>query len=329
MTGVTARPVPGEQLADWNELAGNDEAGTIYQDARWLVAVSEACGDELVLLGFYAGKTLVAGLPFQVRRRAGMTMARRAFATPYSGLVRSPSLDGAMVAGIAAAVEAAVTRYSQFSMALAPFGPATVVGRGWRKTDRATWLIRLETEEKMWDRLGGALQKKIRRTERRGLTVTDNGNPEAFYALYRATFERHGLRPPFTPASFGRLIGRLVERGIGRVYMATAEGRPCAARLVLFDRRRAYCALSGFDPTMSHLRAGDCLMWNVIRSVSAMRNELDMVGANLSGISEYKQKFRGALCPYVELTRWKTPAERLLISLHQWVTRSRGGSARV
>ena len=304
MTGIVARPVPTGQYEEWNELAALDEAGSVYHDARWLVAVSEASGDELVLLGFYDGERLVGGLPFQVRRRAGLTMARRAFATPYSGLLRSPGLDEETLGKLIAAVETAVGKYSQFAMALAPSAAPPVFGRGWRRVERVTWLIALEDEGEMWTGLGHVLQKKIRRTARRG------------------------LRPPFSRDSFQRMIRRLVNDGIGRVYMATVEGRPCAARLVLFDQRRAYCALSGFDPSLAHLRAGDCLMWEVMRSVSATRDQLDLVGANLTGIGEYKQKFRGVLCPYVELTRWKTPAERFPIGFHQWATRSRRGSAR-
>lgn len=328
MTGIVARPVPTGQYEEWNELAALDEAGSVYHDARWLVAVSEASGDELVLLGFYDGERLVGGLPFQVRRRAGLTMARRAFATPYSGLLRSPGLDEETLGKLIAAVETAVGKYSQFAMALAPSAAPPVFGRGWRRVERVTWLIALEDEGEMWTGLGHALQKKIRRTARRGIRVTDDGGPEAFYGLYGSTFARRGLRPPFSRDSFQRMIRRLVNDGIGRVYMATVEGRPCAARLVLFDQRRAYCALSGFDPSLAHLRAGDCLMWEVMRSVSATRDQLDLVGANLTGIGEYKQKFRGVLCPYVELTRWKTPAERFPIGFHQWATRSRRGSAR-
>jgi hypothetical protein len=229
---------------------------------------------------------------------------------------------------LAAAAEAAARRYSQFSMAMGPFGPPARVGQGWRSVPRATWLIRLETEAGMWNRLGQPLQKKIRRTARRGLEVTHAADPEAFYTLYAATFARRGLRPPFNRVSFTRMIERVVGAGIGRVYMATSHGRPCAARLVLFDRRRAYCALSGFDPTLAHLRAGDSLMWEVMRSVSTMRDQLDLVGANLSSISEYKRKFRGELCSYAEVTRWKTPVDRALIAVHQWATRSRRGSAR-
>jgi len=317
-----------QALRDWNELAAGDEAGTIYHDARWLVAVSEASCDELVLLGFYDGERLVGGLPFQVRRRAGLTLARRAFATPYSGLLRAPGLDEETLRGVVAAVETAAGQYSQFSMAFAPFASPPVFGRGWRSVERTTWLIGLEDEGTMWDSLGHALQKKIRRTARRGVRVTDDGDPQAFYGLYVSTFARRRLRPPLSRESFGRMIGRLVGEGLGRVYLASAEGRPCAARLVLFDHRRAYCALSGFDSSQAHLRAGDCLMWEVIRSVSARRDQVDLVGANLSGISEYKQKFRGELCPYVEMTRWKTTAERVLIGFHQWATRSRRGSAR-
>ena len=328
MTGIVARPVSPGEYAQWNELAAKDEAGTVYHDARWLGAVSEASCDELVLLGFYLGERLVGGLPFQVRRRAGLTLARRAFATPYSGLLRAPGLDEETKAELSTAVEVAAGQYSQFSMAFAPFASAPVLGRGWRKVERATWLIRLEDEGAMWDALGHALQKKIRRTARRGVRVTDDGDPQAFYALYVSTFARRGLRPPFSRESFMRMIGRLVGEGLGRVYMAYAGGRPCAARLVLFDHRRAYCALSGFDPSLAHLRAGDCLMWEVMRSVSATRDQMDLVGANLSGISEYKRKFRGVLCPYVEMTRWKTAAQRVLIEFHQWATRSRRGSAR-
>ncbi|MCX5768977.1 MAG: GNAT family N-acetyltransferase [Candidatus Hydrogenedentes bacterium] len=328
MTGIAARPISPGEYPQWNKLAAGDEAGTVYHDTRWLEAVSEALGDELVLLGFYSGDRLVGGLPFQVRRRAGLTMARRAFATPYSGPLCSPGLDETTLRALTAATESAAGQYSQFSISFAPFALPPDLGREWRRSERATWLIRLEDEGTMWGSLGHTLQKKIRRTGRRGVRVADGGDPEAFYGLYAATFARRGLRPPLSRESFARMTGRLVDGGLGRVYMASADGRPCAARLVLFDRRRAYCALSGFDPAQAHLRAGDCLMWEVMRSVSAVRDQMDLVGANLSGISEYKEKFRGVLCPYVEMTRWKTTVERVLIGFHQWATRSRRGSAR-
>jgi hypothetical protein len=308
----------------WNALVGRSMLGTIYHDARWLGAVSRGVKQTFKLYGAFSGEKLVGGVPLQVRKKGPLSLARRAFATPYANFIVD---DGANVSEdvLKKALAEIAALNSETMVTSSPFGGSTALDASWRKEERATYLIDIRDAGLVWSRFTHNLRRKIRKAERDGVRVEPECPFDAFFEIYRRTFERRGMTIPFTRERFAAMCGALVNAGIARLYAArTSSNEPCAAALILFDSRRAYYALSGTDVETTEMFASTLLMWNILQDLSRTRPEFDFVGANVAGVTRFKKQFSGVLTPYVEAWKYRGAVEKAAIRFYRGVSGLQG-----
>lgn len=324
-TEVSIRPLSPQEFPLWDRLVAQCTAATAFHDSLWLVEICAAAGDALELVGAFENAELVAGLPVQVRKRGPFSLARRAFATPYANVLARAEYDGASL--IQEFLHRVSLRYSSFTYASSPFTTLPPCLRDWDLQEKRTFVLDLSNTQEIWNGLSKPLRSRIRRAERRGTVIDASPHLEDFYSLYMTTFTRRKLAPPFTRESFCRGIGRVVESGKGKAYVAYAPGgEPCAARLVLFDSTRAYCALAGSNPSVTKEQVSDLLMWEVIRCTSEVRRELDLVGANVKGVAEFNRKYHGELLHYMEASSYRSWIERTVFRARSLVASAKSGN---
>lgn len=318
---VDVRPLDRSEFDAWDGLVRTSPCGTVYHDSRWLRNVSEAVGDSLVIMGVFVGDRLVAGLPIQVRGRWSLSLARRNFATPYANVVTAEDVD---TKEIAPSIDGMKRRFSCLAVTGSPFCNRFPYGPQWHVRERATYVVDIEDVHDLWWRFSHQLRKDIRKARKTGITVLPYCEPEILYDLYTKTSVRRRLNHPLAPGGFVRMLNELVESRIAKTYKAvTAEGRTCVARLVLYDSDRAYCALVGSDREATKACASELLLWEIFQEFSRTHREIDLVGANISGVADFKRKFRGRLVKYEEATCYRSSLERIAMRSYQRLRRSR------
>jgi hypothetical protein len=299
----------------WDVFLQTHPEATVYHDLRWLNPVCAATGDRLCVYGFFVGGVLAGGVPVQVRTKGPASFARRAFATPYCPPLFAPHVT---VAEQRALLAALAKRNTCTVLAASPFADPPRYGKEWQEERRATYTLDISDPESLWQSVPYPLRKKIRKARRNGLIFSQDCPPQVFFELYRKTFERRERGLPFNGKRFCRLLAELETNGIARRYLvATEEGRPCAAGLVVVDSHRAYYELAGTDVEATTLPASALLLWEIICDLAPTYSEFDLVGANLSGVNRFKKQFAGRLVPYSEFTAYRTLAEHAAFRIYR------------
>ena len=322
---VDVRPLEKSEYEAWDNLVWDSPDGTVYHDTRWLNAVCEAVGDRLVVFGFLAENDLVAGVPLQIRRKGPFSLARRAFATPYSGIVRHPSPAGLPSASLATAVEQVAGVFSKTVLTFSPYASDFVLPHTWRQETRATFLLDITDPKKTWDRFAFEVRNRIRKARKCGVTVESPANSREFYSLYHDTFHSQGKFLPIESQGFEGLLQQLDASALSRSYLARMpDGRPAAACLCLFDAKRVYYSLAGSHRDLRKTGAPSFLVWRIVEDCSHQVPEFDFGGANIPPITQFKSKFRGRLVSYPEVCIYRNALLRTLFGLRSLSRKIRG-----
>lgn len=309
----------------WDALVRSAPAGTVYHESRWLTTVCDAVGDALVILGAFVEGQLAAGVPLQVRRRGPIRIARRAFATPYSGILVHPDCTADEPHVVAEMMDALARRFSRVVLTDAPFHDVTGAQKGWQTREKATYLLDISEPDQVWSAFVAELRTIVRKAQSHDIQVRRTTDWGAFFILYRDTFARQGLQIPFNQDTFSRMMSQVLETGIGHAYMASLPGgTPCAAGLMLYDSRRAYYSLAGSDPQLRTTGASSLLLWETIQDLSEEHREFDLGGANVPSIRQFKSQFRGRLVNYSEAIHYRTYPEKVLLILYESLRRGAG-----
>lgn len=312
------RPLRDNELTEWDELAADSPEGTVYHGSLWLKAISKAVQQNVVIYGFFTNKTLVGGMPLTLRKKGPISIAQRAFATPYSWGIMKDTAQ-AEVPIIPSSVQEFVSRsFSQAILTSSPFQKKPNFSTGWTLSERATYLLDIKDENTVWKNFVPELRNQIRKAQRAGVSVNKFQDIKHFYRLYQETFARQGKKTPFREDYFVEFIKTLQTQGLGEYYLATLEdGRPCAAALMVQDSKRVYYSLAASDNQLRKTGASPLLIWQAICDFASTHQEMDLGGANIQSITQFKKQFRGELRNYQEAQSFRSGTERILLNLYQ------------
>jgi hypothetical protein len=300
----------------WDRLVLESQAGTIYHTAQWVVTVSKAVGDRSVIYGVYDGEDLIGGVPVQVRRKGPFSVARRAFATPYSGLVMRNNQSSKADAELKHVIGQFARGFSRVTLTASPFMNGPALPPTWSSRERHTYLLSTGNLRGLWRGLASEARNRIRKAEKLGITAQRFFGEPDFYALFQQLFSDKGTGVPFDRDSFTRFVSRIEELAIGRAYEArTKDGDLCAACLVVYDRKRAYYSLAASDEVLRKTGAPSLLVWHILREFNPQVGEFDFGGANVPAVAQFKKKFRGRLVSYQEFEHFRSWPERLALQI--------------
>lgn len=305
----TIRVLSPDDFAEWDRFVASVPEGAIYHSTTWLAPVCAAAGDALTILGCFEGDRLVGGIPFQTRRKGFFSLCRRAYATPYGGMLVAEGVrTDAVARELARLLE---RRYSHVCLTFSPFARfAAPPGPGWRRSVSHTYLHDIRDPGAFWDRAASEVRNRIRKAGKAGIRVRVNAAPGPFHAMYRDMFARMGKRIPIEADAFSRLIARLTETGAGRTYTAEMPGGAAAAAcLVLCDRHRAYYSLAASEESLKRTGAPSLLIWYMVNDLSGVVPAFDFGGANVAAVAQFKSKFRGELVAYPEYSHYRSAIE--------------------
>lgn len=126
----------------------------------------------------------------------------------------------------------------------------------------------LETDvEKLFSRLKGNTRRGVRKAKREGVTIEINTSVDAvdeYYRLHCITRKKHGL-PPQPRAFFRKIHEHIIAPGMGRVVIASHEGKNIAASVFFGYQGKALYKYGASDPTFLRLRPTDLVMWEGIK----------------------------------------------------------------
>ena len=125
------------------------------------------------------------------------------------------------------------------------------------------------------------------------LTISHKGSIEELYAINAMSFERQGLRSPFSLAYLKRLDEALAKQNARQLFFARdPEGRLYSVAYLAWDQQSSYLLIAGDDPELRSSGGGILAVWETIRySQEIGLRTFDFIGSMIEPIERVRRKF--------------------------------------
>lgn len=167
-----------------------------------------------------------------------------------------------------------------------------------------TMIVKLGSEEETLAAISRGTRYNIRLAAKRGVTVVEGRDAAELARQSGASAIRQGIRLP--PASYYQLL--LDQLPWARTYVASVDGEPVAAMLVIHYAGRGYYMFSGSNGERRELKPVYAAKWAAIQgAIGAGCRDYDLWGVPPGpdkthpwyGLWEFKAGFNGELVEYV------------------------------
>ena len=285
----------------WDELVDVSPQGSVFCRSWWLSAV----GDVHVLACF-SGKQIIAGMPLYFERHYGIPVCTMPKLTRAWGVIMRP-LEGKQVTVAsretkilqAFAVELARCRlfFQAFHPGLANWLP--FYWSGFRQTTRFTDVLDdLSDLSQVWQGMAESARRQVKKAERSGLTVV----PCCIAEVYRCeclSFQRQGRKPSHSESFLRSLYDSAKENNSGACFaVVDREGTVYSARLLVWDKNRAYNVVAGADTRLRGSGANSLGVWSAIQFVAQRCRAFDFAGSVIENIARFNRNFGAKQVPY-------------------------------
>lgn len=134
--------------------------------------------------------------------------------------------------------------------------------------------------------------------------IHSSGDTMSFYKLYVKTFNRQGMKTPYTYQLIDNIITESVKRDQGRLFFAEDDlNQVHSALFIVWDNETAYYIASGSDPDLRNSGATSLLYWEAIRFASTKTKSVDFSGSMVKRIEKFLRSFGAVQVPYFEISK--------------------------
>ena len=179
--------------------------------------------------------------------------------------------------------------------------------KGYQQTTRYSFRLQLNDLGNIWQGLWPDYRnQKIRKAEDL-VRIEHDVSLEEFYRVHNLSFERQGIKPPFSFSFFEKLYKGLMEHESCRIFAAVDKetNEVHAVALLIWDQHTSWFLLAGDDPNLRNSGAGILVAWETIRFTA---EELglewfDFAGSMIEPIARVRKQFGAEVYPYLRV--WK------------------------
>ncbi len=296
------RPLTEDEWSLWDDFVDESPQGTVFHKSFWL----KASGRSFVIYGCFRGKELYAGICLSYRVRFGIRVAQRPVLTPYSGVLFKEQ-DAKYVNKLTLEKEAsqkiAQRLKSDFHVVHFGFTPGPVdlhpfIWEGFSPNLTFTYIIQLDKSlGDIWKAMEEKTRRNVRRAEKDGIVIVRSDDFNQTINLVEKTLARQSMKLSikFIAISYD---GVLAERSQCKSFLAkNKDGDYIAAVYIVWDNRRSYYLLGGYDSEKSHYGASTLALWKAIEFTKQELGleEFDFEGAMIPQIERFFRGFGGQL----------------------------------
>jgi len=288
----------------WDKFIADSPKGVIFHKSYWL----KASDKEFRIYGCFKGNELFAGLPIVCSSRFGIKNAYHPPLTPYLGVIFGDSeakyvtrisdekeISRAIAYRLKEDFDFIHFNFTPFSTDLQPF-----IWEGFSSGVRYTYLLRLDNLGDVWQGMDAKRRNDITRAKKDGIYVERSGDFEQTFALVEKTFERQDKDAIFKSVAF-KYNEVLSEKKQCSSFLArNKEGRVIATVYIVWDEKRSYYLLGGYDSKESHHGASAIAMWEAIKFTKKELglSEFDFEGSMIKPVERFFRGFGGRQTPY-------------------------------
>jgi hypothetical protein len=305
------RALEQSEFARWDEFVRHSPQGTLFHTTLWL----QAAGVPFQLLGYFHGDEIRGGFALnQVGRRAA-GMAHPSI-TPYLGVLYPRShgkyvteLSNNKEIGIAFAARL-TAEFDRIDIAFSPEVIDLMPFRWQGFTARVgyTYRLSLENIEIAFNNMDTGRRNNIASAEKLGVHIEIGADFSDILRMHEKTYERQGLKSDSAKV-VSRFENALAGANRCRGFLARSRaGEPLAGVWIVWDEKRAYYLLSGYDHAAKSRNALALALWRAIQftAVDLQLPEFDFEGSVIPAVEQFVRKFGGTLTPFY-LVQYRRP----------------------
>ena len=287
----------------WDYLVENSNEGTIFHNTHWL----KASGHKFKIIGCFLGEKLSGGAAFIINKnKIGQKYISPTPLTPYSGIIfeKSTSKNVTRNSNIKTISKKIIqyikNKYLYIRIPLPPrFNDVQMFI--WNKFEveiNYTFLLKLNKIDLVWEDMASSIRRDIRKAEKDGIKVKVTDSFDTMIALVKKTFKRQNNK--FKNEKYAlRYYNALTKINKCKSFISYDREKPLGGVHIVWDKKRSYYLLGGYDYEHSHHGASALAMWTAIKYTANELNlkEFDFEGSMIPPLEKYFRKFGGELVP--------------------------------
>jgi len=312
------RELKPEEYKLWDKLVMESESGTIFHTTTWL----QATGEQYRIYGYFKGDTLYSGIPI-IYKQSGLrtSYAYHPPLTPYLGVIFKDGKEKYItelsnkkqvyeeIAGILKKdFDSIYIKFTPYFVDLQPF-----ILEGYSVDVRYTYILNIDNLQEVWNEMSPKRRNNINKAKKEGITVEGGGNFDDIFSMQQKSFERQGKVLGFREVA-SRYHNILSEKGKCKLFLArNINVEPIAGVYIIWDNKRSYYILGGYDYEKSHHGALVLALWEAIKFTCEKLGlkQFDFEGSMIPAVEKFFRKFGGILTPYYTVT-WQNKKFRVI-----------------
>lgn len=297
----------------YREISAKEESIPIFSRAWWLDATA---GDENWNVALVtSGGQIKASMPYVMRRKFGMKVVSQPALTQTLGPWLRPLNENASHAKrlsqdqeMMEELIAQLPRFDYFTQNwhYSQTNWLPFCWQGFQQTTRYTYILNdLQDMGNVWAGFHNNVRRNCKSaSERHQITLRDDLPLSDFLSLNRMTFQRQGLKVPYSDEYVRRIDEACQKQNCRKYYIAVdREGRRHAGCYVVWDKNSAYGLINGSDPALRSSGALSLCLWQAIQDAARVTQKFDFEGSMLQPVERFVRHFGAVQTPYFNISK--------------------------
>jgi predicted N-acyltransferase len=150
------------------------------------------------------------------------------------------------------------------------------------------------------------IRRRRKKAQHSGVEVVESGDIEQFYRLNTMTFDRQGIKIPYSLEFIKNLYQKLKEKNACKIFVATHKKKAIATAFLVYDTRSVFYLMGGLDSDRKELGGMDMVLYRSIEFVLDNRLDFDFEGSMVESIEKYFRSFGAVQTPYHKVMKTRS-----------------------
>lgn len=298
----------------WDQFVDESLEGTIFHKSFWL----ENADLPSKIFGVFNDENLVAGFTSAIQKnKIGQKILVNPYLTPYCGLLfRKEEISYSRrisknkeIAGLL--INHITHNYKNISLKMSPavYDLQPFIWNHFNINLCYTYILDISDLDGCWTKhFSSVIRRNIKKARKDGLYVKAEEDFEKVVLLSAKTFERQNKISKAKKMNiYGtQIFNELTNRGFCNNFICyDSDDKPIGCSFIVWDTKRCYYLIGGYDHEKSHSSASTLAMWEAIQFAAKDLGlkEFDFEGSMLEPIERFFRSFGGTLTPYYQVIK--------------------------
>lgn len=290
----------------YREFSEKEKTIPIFSKGWWMDAVCKESWDAIIIEN---NNEIIGALPYYYKEHNGIIEIHKAVLTQNNGVwIKYPEdlkysnklsyEKRIMNLIIDKIVNLNINRYQQyFHYSVVNWLP--FYWRGYSQTTRYTYVIEDTSDLKIiYNNFNSNVRKNLKKAMRH-LQVKENISIDDFYCLNKMTFERQGIKIPYSLDLLKRLHSECSKKKVNKTYYCVDDNLNIHSSIYfVWDDEAVYYLMSGSNPIYRNSQSLTLLVYEGIKLANILGKKFDFEGSMKENIERFFRQFGPVQKPY-------------------------------